>query len=737
MKKVVVNIVLFFCLFCFISVVYAGKSLDLKEIVSGKFHPENVSDIVSTNDGDYYTRMNAEGTQIVKYSFKTGEQVEIIFDTQKAKECPFKTFDGYMLSPDDTKILIRTKTTKIYRRSYSAVYYIYTIRRNLVESLSNGGAQQAPVFSPDGNMIAFVRSNNIFLVKTLFNNSESQVTEDGKPNEILNGIPDWVYEEEFDISRALEFSPDSKMLAYIRFDESKVPSFSLQLFAGQSPDGNAYESNSGTYTYKYPKAGETASKVSVHTFDIKTTVTHKMDLPLEADGYIPRIRFTQDAEKLAVMTLNRHQNRFDMYYANPRSTICKLILRDESPYYINTNVFDNIRFYPENFSFLSEKDGYAHLYWYTIGGVLVKQITSGNFEVGNFLGWDVESGTFYYKSNEGSPLHGAIYKTDKRGKKIKLSKMAGTNTALFSLNMKYYVNTYSTMQAPPVVTLNNNEGKVLKTLVDNNKLKQLLKEYDLPAREFFTFKTSQGTELNGWMMKPVDFNVLTKYPVLMYQYSGPESQQVIDRWNTAEGGGNIGWETYMASKGYIIVCVDGRGTGGRGVEFAKCTYLNLGMKETQDQVETAKYMGEQMYVDKSRIGIWGWSFGGYIAIMSMSKDVPVFKAGAAVAPVTDWRYYDKIYTERFMRMPKENTESYEAASAFTYVRNLKGKLLLIHGTADDNVHFQNTIEYSEQLVQAGKRFEMQVYNNRNHSIYGGNTRLHLFTRLTDFFLENL
>ncbi|KAA6332621.1 hypothetical protein EZS27_018885, partial [termite gut metagenome] len=390
---------------------------------------------VPTSDGEYYTRMNAEGTQIGKYAFKTGEQVEVIFDTEKARECSFKTFDGYTLSPDGTKILIRTETTEIYRRSYSAVYYIYTISRNLVESLSTGGVQQTPVFSPDGNMIAFVRNNNIFLVKMLFNNSESQVTEDGKPNEILNGIPDWVYEEEFGISRALEFSPDSKMLAYIRFDESTVPSFSLQFFAGQSPNGHAYESYPGTYTYKYPKAGETASKVSVHTFDIKTTVTHKMDLPLEADGYIPCIRFTQDAEKLAVMTLNRHQNRFDMYYANPRSTVCKLILRDEDPYYINSNVFDAIRFYPENFSLLSEKDGYAHLYWYTINGVLVKQITSGKFEVADFLGWDAESGTFYYESNEESPLHSAIYKIDKKGKKTKLSKMKGTNTALFSPNM--------------------------------------------------------------------------------------------------------------------------------------------------------------------------------------------------------------------------------------------------------------------------------------------------------------
>ncbi|KAA6332534.1 Dipeptidyl aminopeptidase 4 [termite gut metagenome] len=737
MKKIV-HIAGCVCLLFFSSIAQAGKPLDLKEIVSGKFRSESIPSIIPTNDGESYTQMNGAGTQIIQYSFKTGKQTAILFDVKTARECPFKKLDGYTFSPDGGRILIRTGTQKIYRHSYSAVHYVYTIERNLVEKLSERGPQQAPVFSPNGEMIAFVRNNNIFLVKWLYNRSESQVTEDGKPNEVFNGIPDWVYEEEFGFDRALEFSPDSKMLAYIRFDESEVPSYSIQLFRGQSPGLGKFESYPGWNTYKYPKAGEANSKVSVHTFDIRTTVTRKMDLPLEAGGYIPRIRFTQDAEKLAILILNRHQNRLELYFANPKSTLCRLIVREENPYYINENVFDNIRFYPDNFSLLSERDGYAHLYWYTLRGTLVKQVTSGNFEVRNFLGWDAESETFYYESNEESPLHSAVYKVDKKGKKTKLSQHRGTNTAIFGPTMKYYINTYSALQVPAVVTVNDHNGHELKTLVDNHKLEQTLKEYDLPTKEFFTFTTSQGTGLNGWMMKPADFDASIRYPVLMYLYGGPESQRVVDRWNIAgEGGGGVGWEAYMTSKGYVVVCVDGRGTGGRGREFTKCVYLNVGIKESQDQVEAANYLSKQAYVDENRIGIWGWSFGGYLTIMSMSEGTPVFKAGAAVAPVTDWKYYDAIYTERLMRMPKENAEGYKMASAFTHAKNLNGKLLLVHGTADDNVHFQNTVEYSEQLVQTGKQFDMQIYTNRDHGITGGNTKLHLFTKLTEFFTQNL
>lgn len=714
------------------------NALTLQEVVGGAFRAENIQGFIPIpGDGEHYTQMNAEGTQIIKYSFKTGKQVEVLFDAATARECPFKSFDSYTFSPDGMKLLIATETTPIYRHSYTAVHYLYSLRRNVegkinnvVERLSEGGPQQAPVFSPDGNLVAFVRDNNIFLIKTHFGNSESQVTEDGKFNQVLNGIPDWVYEEEFSFNSAIEFSADSKMLAFIRWDESEVPSYSFPLYAGERPRLTEFEKYPGAYTYKYPKTGEVNSKVSVHTFDIQTRVTRQMDVPLDKDGYIPRIRFTKDPEKLAIMTLNRHQNRFDLYFCNPRSKVCKLVLRDETDTYIKERIFDEIHFYDQNFSFVSEKSGFNHLYWYNMNGTLVKQITSGNYELKEFLGYDEADGSFYYSSNEESPLQQAIYKVDRKGKKTKLSANVGTNSAQFSSNMKYYLNRFSNTTTPTVVTLNDNSGKVLTTLIDNAALKEELSARQLPQTEFFSFTTERGTELNGWMMKPTNFQASKKYPVLMYQYSGPGSQEVLDHYS-------VSWETYMASQGFIVVCVDGRGTGGRGAEFEKCTYLNLGVKEAEDQVSAAKYVSELPYVDKNRIGIWGWSFGGYMTLMAMSEGTPIFKAGVAVAAVTDWNYYDTIYGERFMRTPQENHDGYQASSAFTRADKLHGKLLLVHGMADDNVHYQNCAEYAEHLVQLGKQFDMQIYTNRNHSIFGGYTRMHLYTKLTNFFKENL
>ena len=714
------------------------NALTLQEVVGGAFRAENIQGFIPIpGDGEHYTQMNAEGTQIIKYSFKTGKQVEVLFDAATARECPFKSFDSYTFSPDGMKLLIATETTSIYRHSYTAVHYLYSLRRNVegkinnvVERLSEGGPQQAPVFSPDGNLVAFVRDNNIFLIKTHFGNSESQVTEDGKFNQVLNGIPDWVYEEEFAFNSAIEFSADSKMLAFIRWDESEVPSYSFPLYAGERPRLTEFEKYPGAYTYKYPKTGEVNSKVSVQTFDIQTRVTRQMDVPLDKDGYIPRIRFTKDPEKLAIMTLNRHQNRFDLYFCNPRSKVCKLVLRDETDTYIKERIFDEIHFYDQNFSFVSEKSGFNHLYWYNMNGTLVKQITSGNYELKEFLGYDEADGSFYYSSNEESPLQQAIYKVDRKGKKTKLSANVGTNSAQFSSNMKYYLNRFSNTTTPTVVTLNDNSGKVLTTLIDNAALKEKLSARQLPQTEFFSFTTERGTELNGWMMKPTNFQASKKYPVLMYQYSGPGSQEVLDHYS-------VSWETYMASQGFIVVCVDGRGTGGRGAEFEKCTYLNLGVKEAEDQVSAAKYVSELPYVDKNRIGIWGWSFGGYMTLMAMSEGTPIFKAGVAVAAVTDWNYYDTIYGERFMRTPQENHDGYQASSAFTRADKLHGKLLLVHGMADDNVHYQNCAEYAEHLVQLGKQFDMQVYTNRNHSIFGGYTRMHLYTKLTNFFKENL
>lgn len=721
----------------FVTGIQAQQKVTLRDIAQGTYRAQGISGLKPMLDGEHYTQISSDHKRIVKYSFKTGEEVGTLFDVTTARDCDLKSFDDYILSPDEKLILIQTETKPIYRHSFTAVYYIYNVKNNKMEPLSNNGPQQVPLFSPDGNQIAFVRNNNIYLVKLLFGNSESQVTKDGEYNHVLNGIPDWVYEEEFSFNRAFDFSADSKMIAYVRFDESAVPMFSFPWYKGLAPEKTSYATYPGAYEYKYPKAGEVNSKVSVHTYDIKSHVTRKMDLQIDSDGYIPRIKFTSDPEKLAIMTLNRHQNRLDLYMANPRSGLCKVAIRDEAELYIKESAYSNIKFYPEHIVMMSEKDGYNHLYLYTIAGNLVKQITKGQFEITSFLGWDQKANVFYYASNEGSPLRTAIYKIDGKGKKTKLSTRTGSNSAIFSTNQKYYINTFSNISTPTLITLNDNRGKELTTLLDNSKLKAQTAQLNMPQKEFFTFRTSSGVELNGWMMKPANFNANKKYPVILHQYSGPGSQQVIDRWGIGSFGDGGLFEAYMCDKGYIMVCVDGRGTGGRGAAFEKCTYLQLGVKEAEDQVETARYLGTLPYIDGKRIGIWGWSFGGYNTLMSMSDGSGAFKAGVAIAAPSDWRFYDTVYTERFMRTPKENAEGYDAGSAIKRAPQLKGSLLLIHGTADDNVHYQNCAEYSEALVQAGIQFDMQVYTNRNHGIFGGKTREHLMNRVANFFIQNL
>lgn len=721
----------------FVTGIQAQQKVTLRDIAQGTYRAQGISGLKPMLDGEHYTQISSDHKRIVKYSFKTGEEVGTLFDVTTARDCDLKSFDDYILSPDEKLILIQTETKPIYRHSFTAVYYIYNVKNNKMEPLSNNGPQQVPLFSPDGNQIAFVRNNNIYLVKLLFGNSESQVTKDGEYNHVLNGIPDWVYEEEFSFNRAFDFSADSKMIAYVRFDESAVPMFSFPWYKGLAPEKTSYATYPGAYEYKYPKAGEVNSKVSVHTYDIKSHVTRKMDLQIDSDGYIPRIKFTSDPEKLAIMTLNRHQNRLDLYMANPRSGLCKVAIRDEAEQYIKESAYSNIKFYPEHIVMMSEKDGYNHLYLYTIAGNLVKQITKGQFEVTSFLGWDQKANVFYYASNEGSPLRTAIYKIDGKGKKTKLSTRTGSNSAIFSTNQRYYINTFSNISTPTLITLNDNRGKELTTLLDNSKLKAQTAQLNMPQKEFFTFRTSSGVELNGWMMKPANFNANKKYPVILHQYSGPGSQQVIDRWGIGSFGDGGLFEAYMCDKGYIMVCVDGRGTGGRGAAFEKCTYLQLGVKEAEDQVETARYLGTLPYIDGKRIGIWGWSFGGYNTLMSMSDGSGAFKAGVAIAAPSDWRFYDTVYTERFMRTPKENAEGYDAGSAIKRAPQLKGSLLLIHGTADDNVHYQNCAEYSEALVQAGIQFDMQVYTNRNHGIFGGKTREHLMNRVANFFIQNL
>lgn len=711
-----------------------GK-IKLQDVTNGVYWPKQIDGVNPMNDGESYTQLSPDHKRIVRHSFKTGKEIATVFDVETArgsKKLP--RIDGYIMSPDEHRILIQTETKGIYRRSYTAVYYIYDVRNNTLEPLSEGGPQQVPLFSPDGNVIAFARGNNLFLVKLLFGNAEVQVTKDGKFNEVINGLPDWVNEEEFTTNRSFDFSADSKVLAWVRYDESQVPIYSMQEFKGLYPARSEFDAYPGTYDYKYPVAGQKNSEVKVMTFDIKNRVTRTLDVPLDKDGYIPRIKFTSDPTKLAVITLNRHQSQMDVYMANPLSKVCKLVFREKNEKYVRETAYTQMKFYDGHFSLLSERSGFQHLYWYNLGGQLEAQITKGNFEVTDFYGYDARTGSFYYASTQESPLRRAVYKADKQGRVKKLSSSVGTNSAKFSKTMKYYMNVYSSAQQPPVTSLCDNNGKTITTLIDNADLKAKVEKV-AGKKEFFQFTTSEGVQLNGWMVKPRDFDASKKYPVVMYQYSGPGSQEVTDSWNLGFYGAGI-FESYLTEQGFICACVDGRGTGARGADFEKCTYLQLGLRESQDQVETAIYLGSLPYVDKANIGIWGWSFGGFNTLMSMSEGRPVFKAGVAVAAPSNWKYYDTVYTERYMRTPNENAAGY-AINPMERAANLSGSLLLIHGTADDNVHFRNVAEMSEALVQANKQFEMQIYTNRNHSIYGGNTRYHLLTRMCDFFKRNL
>lgn len=723
------------CMVISFAKIQAQASLNLKDIANGHYYPEQIYGVNPMNDGETYTQISPDRKRIVRFSFKTGKEVGVVFDAEKARgKEKIRGIDGYIMSPDETRILIQTKTQPIYRHSFTAVYYIYNVQNNSYEPLSNGGPQQVPLFSPDGTMVAFVRDNNLFLVKLLFGNSESQITKDGKRNEVLNGIPDWVYEEEFSMSRAFDFSSDSQMLAWVRSDESKVPVYSMQEFKGMYPEKSQYDEYPGAYLYKYPVAGAKNSEVSVLTFDIQSRVTRTLQVPVESDGYIPRIKFTTDPAQLAVVTLNRHQNQMDIYMANPRSTVCKLAVRESSDKYIKETAYGSLKFYNGRFAYLSDRSGFQHIYLYSLNGTLERQLTSGNFDVTNFYGYEEKTGKCYYASRQESPLRKAVYVSEKNGKVKKISNEVGTNNATFSKSLKYFMNVYSSATQPPVTTLCDNTGRKLTTLLDNAKLKAKTDPI-LGKKEFFSFTTSEGVQLNGWMIKPRNFDATKKYPVIMYQYSGPGSQEVTDSWNMGFYGGGV-YESYMADQGFLFVCVDGRGTGGRGAEFEKCTYLRLGDLESKDQVEAAIYLGTLPYVDKANIAIWGWSFGGFNTLMSMSEGRPVFKAGVAVAAPTNWKYYDTVYTERYMRTPKENAGGY-AINPIQRANDLSGSLLLIHGTADDNVHYRNALEYAEALVQADKQFDMQIYTNRNHSIFGGNTRYHLFQRMSNFFISEL
>ena len=717
--------------------VFAGGKLDLKAITKGEFSQETMTAVRPSADGETYTQISADGKQIVSYSFRTGKQESVVFDVATARGGQVSRVDNYIMSPDGRRILIQTQTKPIYRRSFTAVYYIYDIRNNKLEPLSDGGPQQTPVFSPDGNQIAFVRDNNIFLVKLLYDNAESQVTKDGKRNEVLNGIPDWVYEEEFSTNSSMVFSADSKQIIWIRYDETDVKQYSLQLFKGLYPEKKEYLEYPGFYTYKYPVPGQVNSKVSVHSFDIKSHQTRRIELPLDADGYIPRIKATSDPTKIAIFTLNRHQDVLRIYMANPLSTVCQLAIEDKVDKYVKEETFEEVKITDKHILLPSERDGYNHLYLYNLNGQLLRQIVKDKYVVQSVYGFDEQTGDAYFAANPNGPTDQQVMVAHANGKIEVLSQKAGVNNAVFSSNFKYFINTWSDLNHPVQYTLCQNNGKVLQTLIDNQELVQKLSGYDLGTKELFSFTTSEGVQLNGWMVKPKDFNPAKKYPVIMYQYGGPGNQQVLNQWGIGMNGGGAILEQYLCQQGYLCVCVDNRGTGGRGAEFEKCTYLRLGELEARDQVETALWLGSQSYVDKERIGIWGWSYGGWNTLMSMSEGRPVFKAGVAIAPPTCWRFYDSIYTERYMRTPNENKAGYDEVNPIARASQLNGALLLCHGLADDNVHYRNTAEYVEALVQADKDFRQLVYTNRNHSIFGGNTRNHLFRQAVNHFNATL
>jgi dipeptidyl-peptidase-4 len=578
-----------------------------------------------------------------------------------------------------------------------------------------------PLFSPDGRMCAFVRDNNIWLKKFDYD-TETPVTKDGSDGKILNGMGSWVYEEEFGANGLMSWSPDSKILAFVKSDETEVPAFGFRQF-----DGTAYPP---LKQFKYPKAGEKNPSVSVHAYNVATKDIKKMNLPVAPDDYIPMIKFTSRADQLAVMTLNRQQTLFRMYYSNPKSAISRMILKDESPFYIQPEYLNSIYFTETHFTYISESDGYAHIYLYGPTGILQKQLTSGSWDVMNLRGIDPATLTVYYESAEESPLRRALYSIDGKGKKKKLSSGTGFNQASFNSNCTYYINTYSKADVPDRVSCCDREGKEMFVLSDNTALQSALQRQKTVPKEFFTITTDTDHELNAWMIKPLHFDASEHYPAVMLQYNGPASQQVLDKYD-------MGWEQYLAARGFVVICVDGRGTGARGETFRKCTTRRLGILESDDQIAAARYAGRLPFVDKRRIAIWGWSYGATVALLSMSNGNTVFKAGIAIAPVTDWKLYDTAYTERYMRTPNENPDGYRQSSPITFADQLWGKLLLIHGTSDDNVHLQNTLYYSKILVDSGKQFDMQLYTGKNHNIAGNETRLHLYKKCVEFLEREL
>tara|TARA_B100000963_G_scaffold59328_1_gene47367 strand:+ start:8253 stop:10379 length:2127 start_codon:yes stop_codon:yes gene_type:complete len=685
------------------------------------FYPKSVSGFNSMHDGKYYSKLDKKGdnSQINKYSFRTGQKTLTLVDS---KNIEIK-INNYTFSKDEKKVLFANETEKIYRYSSKSIYHIYNLKTKKLEKLSDDKVMYAD-FSPSGDKVAYVNSNNLF-VKDLSNDKTIQITTDGKLNQIINGATDWVYEEEFGLTQAFFWSPDENKIAFYKFDESKVKEFSMDMF-----NNELYPSQ---YQFKYPKAGEDNSKLSIHiyNFDYGETTTINLNQSYE---YIPRMNWTKSNDLLYILGMNRHQNELDFILYNTKNYSSEILFSEKDKYYIE--VHNNINFTDDGQSLIwtSEKSGFNHIYLINLKNGHSQQVTNGNWEVTKYHGINQDNNKVFYTSNEEGTINKSLYCIKLDGSdKTKLSKNLGTHSSIFSSGMKYYSNTYSTANTPPYISLHDYSGKEIRVLEDNADLSNKMEEFDLTKKEFFSFTTSEEIKLNGWMIKPPNFDPNKQYPVFMFLYGGPGSQQVVNSW----GWFNYFWHQHLAQKGYIIACVDNRGTGGRGTEFKKMTYLQLGKYETIDQIEANRYLAKLPYVNENRIGIQGWSYGGYMSSLAITKGADFFKMAIAVAPVTNWRYYDNIYTERYMRTPKENASGYDENSPINHVDSLKGNYLLIHGTADDNVHVQNTYEMVSALVNANKQFDLFVYPDKNHGIYGGNTRLHLYKLMTDYIFENL
>ncbi|MGX7690316.1 S9 family peptidase [Flectobacillus sp. BAB-3569] len=712
-----------------LSVVAQKKNVSLDEVWSKfAFSQKQVRSINWMKDGSFYSAL--ENGRIVKHQVTDGAAVETLFDEGVSVENLGQkiTIADYTLSSNEQKILIETDPEQIYRRSSRAENFVYDIKTKKLVKLSAGGKQSFATFSPDGTKIAFVRQNNLFMVD-LNTMAERQITTDGKWNNIINGMCDWVYEEEFSFAKAFFWSPDSRKIAFYTFDESKVPEYNMQMW------GKLYPTD---YRYKYPKAGEPNSAVSISVYNLVDTKTVKMDLGKETDLYIPRIRWTINTNVLSISRLNRYQNKMELIHADAFTGKTTTILIEESRTYVDVENFgDDLTYLADGKSFImsSEKDGYKHLYQYDMLGREVRKITSGNWEVDNFYGIDESTNTLYFTSTEIASIERHLYSISLDGKvKKKLSAERGMNSANFSPDFKYFILNNSASNSPLKVSLYRSANtQLIKVLEDNADLRARLTGYNISPKEFTVIKTADGVELNSWMIKPTNFDPNKKYPLLMFVYGGPGSQQVLNQYD----GANFYWYQILAQKGYIVACVDNRGTGGRGSEFKKCTYLNLGKLEVHDQIEAAKYFGKLPFIDAARIGIQGWSYGGFMASNCLFQGADVFKAAIAVAPVTNWRYYDTVYTERFLRTPQENPSGYDDNSPVTHAKNLKGNFLLVHGTGDDNVHFQNAVALEDALIKNNKQFQSFYYPNKNHGIAGGNTRLHLYTMMTNFLEKNL